>query len=148
MSGQKRKSAKPSKKVPTGGKPPAAAKAVQRSNKDPVWYSFTKAQTTFVESASRLSSVLHRTYGDSCSIGFFEKFLAEYAGLSQTQRDQCFLSSEILRLYDAYKLAQEARDTERQSFRGTREVASIASGLAEARAQLGGGLGSGEEKEL
>jgi hypothetical protein len=137
MSSKSKKQTKPTKRV---AKPKANAKgtanADRMSLKTPAWYSFTKLSTDFVSVASRLSNRLKAVYGDSCSIGFFSKFLGELPALTPDQRSLIYLDKECVDLYTEYLGARDSRDAERQSFRGAKEVQSIASGLDQAKEML------------
>lgn len=111
------------------GKPPKAGKS-------PAWWSFTTKTRSFVHAAKALSDRLAADYGASATITHFERMLAELPNLSREHLDLCKPAEDLLALYDAYLVAKEERDSERETFRSFRTVAAIATGLEVARAAV------------
>jgi hypothetical protein len=111
---------------------PTPGKAPVKQEKAPAWWVFTKVSSTFVERAKVLANLLTEKYGEGVSISHYERMLGELDSMPPQHVDLLDLSEEHLVAYQEYLDAKKARDAERESFRSSRDVCSIESGLAKA----------------
>jgi hypothetical protein len=112
------------------GKPSRAYKQSHKGTqeKTPAWFVFSRKASAFAVLAKRLAEKLNDLFGPTATISHFERAMAEVANDTSLKSLVAF-DQEILDLYERYVHAREERDAERQSFRATKDVTSIAASL-------------------
>jgi hypothetical protein len=96
---------------------------------------FTTTNVRFVAAARVLAQSLTELYGDGVSISSFEKMVAAYQGMEPQRKVLITFGSaetktELLNQLREFRAARDARDTERETFRGDIAVANVESGIA------------------
>jgi hypothetical protein len=139
------------------GKPGGGGKKGQGTGKpapkkDPVktgyeWQAFTKKSSDFVQSARELSEYLELLYGSQVSITQYEKFLVAYSNMSLEERARHDVGRDGIALAIKYQNAKDARDTERQSFRGDIAVADVAGTMASLLSTFAGPDGNAHPRQ-
>lgn len=137
-SNPKKPAGKPAKPAKASAKKDPGKPDPDKKGQTPSWWVFTKTSASFVESASKLSEVLKRTFGESVTISHFERMLSEFPQLSPDQQKLIKLDRDTMSLYNHYLGAKEARDAERQSFRVRKDVEAVGSALEKVQAYLDG----------
>jgi hypothetical protein len=114
------------KKTRTGEKP--SEKPVKGSGWE--FAAFTKKAVAFTGAANKLASAIKKTYGDGVSISAYEKMVNAFPTMEKDRQSLVFIDLNINQLLQTYRSARDARDSERESFRGETKVADVESGLA------------------
>jgi hypothetical protein len=122
-------------------------KAPIKPEKAPAWWVFTKASSTFVERAKVLAELLSTKYGEGISISHFERMLGELDSLPPQHAKLLDIEEAHLVAYQDFLEARKVRDAERESFRSSRDVNSIETGLAKANALFCASEGEAREEE-
>jgi hypothetical protein len=117
------------------GKPAPKKDPVKRTGYE--WQAFTRKSMDFVKSARELSEYVEVSFGPQVSITQYEKFLVAYANMSLEDKARHTVGRDGIELVVEYQHAKEARDTERQSFRGDIAVADVAGTMASLLSSLG-----------
>jgi hypothetical protein len=94
------------------------------------WQPFTTKSVNFVTAARELSEYVSKTYGTSVSITQYEKFLVAYSQMTLEERSRHTIDENGVTLAMNYQTSKDARDSERQSFRGDIQVADVQGTLA------------------
>jgi hypothetical protein len=110
------------------GKPKTVPKAALAKGYE--WQSFTTKSVNFVAAARELSDYVERTYGTNVSITHYEKFLVAFSHMKLEERSKLCVEQDGVKLAQKYQAAKDARDSERQSFRGDIQVADVQGTLA------------------
>jgi hypothetical protein len=118
---------------PKKGNAPAK-KTAAPTKKGWEWAPFTNKSVTFVAAARKLSELLTQTYGDNVTISLFEKMIAAMPNMSAERKALIYIDQETINAFEEYRKARDARDTERETFRGDIAVADVEGGLAAAKA--------------
>lgn len=79
-----------------------------------------------------LANLLQAKYGEGVSISHFERMLGELDSMPPQHISLLDIQQDHLEAYQAYLEAKKNRDAERESFRSSRSVNSIETGLAKA----------------
>jgi hypothetical protein len=117
------------------GKPKTAPKAAPKGYE---WQAFTTKSVDFVAAAQKLSDYVEETYGTNVSITQYEKFLVAYSQMTLEERARHTVTEHGVILAQNYQTAKDARDSERQSFRGDIQVADVQGTLASLAASFSG----------
>jgi hypothetical protein len=118
------------------GKPKTVPKAALAKGYE--WQAFTTKSVNFVAAAREMSDYVTRTYGTSVSITQYEKFLVAYSQMGLEERSNHCVEENGVILARNYQAAKDARDSERQSFRGDIQVADVQGTLASLAASFSG----------